>query len=121
MIKLTVDAELCTGHGRCYTVAPDLLTYDDEGFVTIRGQTIDVPGRAGVGRPRRRDGLPGGRHHDRGDRRVVTASATANVEVAPVRAGEQLDWDRLEAYLRAQRPSSTGRSACCSSRTARPT
>ena len=43
MIKLTVDAELCTGHGRCYTVAPDLLTYDEEGFVTIRGQTIDIP------------------------------------------------------------------------------
>lgn len=43
MIKLTVDAELCTGHGRCYTVAPDLLSYDEEGYVTIRGQTIDVP------------------------------------------------------------------------------
>ena len=24
-------------------MAPDLLTNDDEGFVTIRGQTIDVP------------------------------------------------------------------------------
>ena len=43
MIKLTVDAELCTGHGRCYTVAPDLLTYDEEGFVTVRGQTIEIP------------------------------------------------------------------------------
>ena len=31
------------GHGRCYLMAPDLLTYDDEGFVTIRDQTIDVP------------------------------------------------------------------------------
>ena len=43
MIRLTVSDELCTGHGRCYTVAPDLLSYDDEGFVTIKGQTIDVP------------------------------------------------------------------------------
>ena len=42
-MKLTVDAELCTGHGRCYTVAPDLLDYDDEGFVSIKGQTIEVP------------------------------------------------------------------------------
>jgi ferredoxin len=42
-VKITVDAELCTGHGRCYTVAPDLLEYDDEGFVSIKGQTIDVP------------------------------------------------------------------------------
>jgi ferredoxin len=25
-------------------MAPDLLSYDDEGYVTIRDQTIDVPG-----------------------------------------------------------------------------
>jgi ferredoxin len=31
------------GHGRCYVMAPDLLTFDDEGYVTIRDQTIDVP------------------------------------------------------------------------------
>jgi ferredoxin len=42
-VKLTVDADRCMGHGRCYSVAPDLLTYDEEGFVSIRGQTIDVP------------------------------------------------------------------------------
>jgi len=42
-MKLTVDAERCTGHGRCYTVAPDLLTYDEEGYVSIRGEVIDVP------------------------------------------------------------------------------
>jgi ferredoxin len=43
VVKLEVDAERCMGHGRCYTVAPDLLTYDEEGFVSIRGQVIDVP------------------------------------------------------------------------------
>jgi ferredoxin len=32
------------GHGRCYVMAPDLLTYDDEGYVTIRDRTIAVPG-----------------------------------------------------------------------------
>ena len=42
-MKMTIDAEMCTGHGRCYTLAPQLLGYDDEGFVTERGQTIDVP------------------------------------------------------------------------------
>lgn len=42
-MRLTVDADRCMGHGRCYTVAPDLLTYDEEGFVTIRGEVIDVP------------------------------------------------------------------------------
>ncbi|MFL6107630.1 MAG: ferredoxin [Marmoricola sp.] len=42
-MKLEVDAKLCRGHGRCYTLAEDLLEDDDEGFVTVRGQVIDVP------------------------------------------------------------------------------
>ena len=42
-MKLSVDAHECTGHGRCYRLAPDLLGYDEEGFVSIRGQAIDVP------------------------------------------------------------------------------
>ena len=42
-MRLTVDGTGCMGHGRCYLMAPDLLTDDDEGFVTIRDQTIDVP------------------------------------------------------------------------------
>jgi ferredoxin len=42
-VRLAVDGKGCMGHGRCYLLAPDLLTDDDEGFVTIRDQTIDVP------------------------------------------------------------------------------
>jgi ferredoxin len=42
-VKIRVDEEQCTGHGRCYRLAPDLLTYDDEGYVSIRGQAIEVP------------------------------------------------------------------------------
>jgi len=41
-MKITVDADRCTGHGRCYTLAPELLDCDDEGFVTLRGRCIDV-------------------------------------------------------------------------------
>jgi ferredoxin len=34
----------CQGHGRCYTLAPQLLDSDDEGYVTISGgEPIDVP------------------------------------------------------------------------------
>ena len=29
-------------HGRCYSIAPELLTYNDEGFVTIRGSATDA-------------------------------------------------------------------------------
>ena len=42
-MKLIVDAARCTGHGRCYASAPDFLTYDDDGYVTVRGQVVDVP------------------------------------------------------------------------------
>jgi ferredoxin len=42
-MKMTVDGEQCMGHGRCYRLLPDLLTFDDEGYVTIRDQTIEVP------------------------------------------------------------------------------
>jgi ferredoxin len=43
-MRLTVRADLCRGHGRCYTLAPDLLEDDDdEGYVSARGQEIDVP------------------------------------------------------------------------------
>ena len=42
MAKLTVDERLCSGQGRCYTLAPNLLECDDEGFVTIRGTTIAI-------------------------------------------------------------------------------
>lgn len=43
IVKLCVSTA-CMGHGRCYTLAPQLLSSDDEGYVTIRdGDPIDVP------------------------------------------------------------------------------
>jgi ferredoxin len=42
-MRLSVDGEQCMGHGRCYRLLPDLLRSDDEGYVTIRDQTIEVP------------------------------------------------------------------------------
>lgn len=42
-MKLTVSSDLCRGHGRCYDLAEDFLDDDDEGFVTVRGLTVDVP------------------------------------------------------------------------------
>jgi len=35
-IRILVDFDLCTGHGRCYNTSPDLLTEDEEGFVSTR-------------------------------------------------------------------------------------
>jgi ferredoxin len=39
---LSVDAAKCMGHGRCYTVAPNLLSDDEEGYVTLRGSSMHV-------------------------------------------------------------------------------
>ena len=42
-MKLQVTTA-CMGHGRCYSLAPQLLESDDEGFVTIRGgDPIEIP------------------------------------------------------------------------------
>jgi ferredoxin len=30
-MKLELDTEACQGHGRCYSLAPDLFDADDEG------------------------------------------------------------------------------------------
>ena len=30
-MKLRIDGEACTGHGRCYVLAPEVFEPDDEG------------------------------------------------------------------------------------------
>jgi ferredoxin len=41
-VKITVDSALCTGHGRCYSLAPDIFEPDDEGYNAQRDSSIDV-------------------------------------------------------------------------------
>lgn len=35
MTRVSVDAELCTGHGRCYTLAPDVFDADELGHSIV--------------------------------------------------------------------------------------
>jgi ferredoxin len=42
MNTLSVDAARCMGHGRCYTESPELLSDDEEGFVMLRGSSMDL-------------------------------------------------------------------------------
>jgi len=42
-VRISIDAAKCMGHGRCYAVAPDLLSDDEQGFVAQSGQTLEVP------------------------------------------------------------------------------
>ena len=36
-MKVTIDAELCQGHGRCFAIAPDLFGFDDMGNGIVIG------------------------------------------------------------------------------------
>jgi len=42
-MKIKIDGELCTGHGRCWTVAKEVYTLDDNGYNAERGKTVEVP------------------------------------------------------------------------------
>ena len=35
-VKIIVDRQLCTGHGRCYTLSADLFEADEEGYTVLR-------------------------------------------------------------------------------------
>jgi ferredoxin len=35
MTHVSVDADRCTGHGRCYTLAPDIFDADDVGHSIV--------------------------------------------------------------------------------------
>jgi ferredoxin len=34
-VKIVLDSERCTGHGRCYSLAPELFDSDDEGHSIV--------------------------------------------------------------------------------------
>ncbi len=40
-VKIVLDAQRCTGHGRCYSLAPELFDSDDEGHSIVL--TPEVP------------------------------------------------------------------------------
>jgi ferredoxin len=36
MTRVSVDADRCVGHGRCYTLAPDVFDADEVGHSIVR-------------------------------------------------------------------------------------
>jgi ferredoxin len=42
-VKVTINPELCQGHGRCYDLAPGLFGDDDEGYGTVLGDGTVSP------------------------------------------------------------------------------
>ncbi len=35
LVKIVLDAQRCTGHGRCYSLAPELFDSDDDGHSVV--------------------------------------------------------------------------------------
>ncbi len=42
-MRIAISEEKCSGHGRCYTLAPSVYEADEMGFAAARGGVIDVP------------------------------------------------------------------------------
>ena len=42
--RIRIDDERCQGHGRCYTIAPDLFEPDDYGHGRVVGSGDVAPG-----------------------------------------------------------------------------
>jgi ferredoxin len=40
-VRIEVDPEACTGHGRCYALVPEMFEADDDGYCATR--SVDVP------------------------------------------------------------------------------
>lgn len=48
-MKVTIDAELCQGQGRCFSIAPDLFGFDELGNGVVLGEgtlSVDTLDRA---------------------------------------------------------------------------
>jgi len=51
-MKVVVDNGACTGHGRCYTLAPDVYDADEDGYCATSERDVPVgleaPARRGA-------------------------------------------------------------------------
>jgi ferredoxin len=39
-MRIRIDRNLCTGHGRCFSLAPEVFDYDEEGFSVLRLEKV---------------------------------------------------------------------------------
>lgn len=65
MKKIKIDKELCSGHGRCYVLAPEIFTDDEAGFGQVIGDgsidalNLDAAERAVKACPEKAIGIEG--------------------------------------------------------------
>ena len=39
-MQIVINGELCTGQGRCYTVAPTVFQSDDDGYGHVKAEMV---------------------------------------------------------------------------------
>jgi ferredoxin len=39
-MRINIDRSLCSGHGRCFSLAPEVFGYDDEGFSMLKHEAL---------------------------------------------------------------------------------
>jgi ferredoxin len=39
-VRVLIDVDRCQGHGRCFSLAPELFTFDDLGNGVVRGDGV---------------------------------------------------------------------------------
>jgi ferredoxin len=39
-MRIRIDKDVCSGHGRCFTVAPEAFDFDDEGFGVVKFEAV---------------------------------------------------------------------------------
>ena len=42
-MRVSIDGDRCQGHGRCYDLAPEIFTEDDEGYSQLVGDGSVAP------------------------------------------------------------------------------
>jgi len=41
-LRIEIDRDRCSGHGRCYSLEPDLFAPDDEGFTVVLADRLST-------------------------------------------------------------------------------
>ena len=80
-MRISVNSELCNGHGRCYTVSPDVYAPDDDGYCADRDRSREVLPR------REAQALAGARACPEGAITIITAEGDAMDPVTSDSAG----------------------------------
>jgi ferredoxin len=57
-MRIHIDRSLCSGHGRCFTLSPEVFGYDDQGFSVLLVDEVTPDIEEAVGRGV--DGCPEG-------------------------------------------------------------